>query len=386
MKKQHIFLAVLLLIVSSLSANNQFWKLKNHDNSPQTSLSDTCKTKPPTDFHTVNVGTSWVEFAWTPVDPSAKHRIRTFRASDNLLLNTTIVNATITSATITGLPSNTDCYSVINAVCNDRGEGYEPNGPNSPPVGFRVLILDVITVGYDPGTIPTCIINTSNHICSFPASGVTSFRVTYTPVNGAPISKYFWLYFYDPMKRFKVAIGSTGNDDSQIKFFCDNTTNPECSGQTMSIKFDPGNGLLYTIGVFDFGSTNQANKFIKTDLIGPNATVERLTGSSSRPSGNNGSSQDYIGDRGEYRQPQDLHVAASPNPFSNALDVFIDKFNAQNIHLQLFDLSGRIVLDQQEAGGLQQYTLGTESMPPGFYMLRVNVDGEVQTLKVVKSE
>ncbi|MBC7776388.1 MAG: T9SS type A sorting domain-containing protein, partial [Phycisphaerae bacterium] len=75
-----------------------------------------------------------------------------------------------------------------------------------------------------------------------------------------------------------------------------------------------------------------------------------------------------------------------PNPFSELLDIFPGNPTAESIHLQMYNLSGQKVLDQQFAGGQEQYSLSTAGLSTGFYLLRIEADGEVQTLKVVKSE
>ena len=81
-----------------------------------------------------------------------------------------------------------------------------------------------------------------------------------------------------------------------------------------------------------------------------------------------------------------LIATASPNPFSNTLDIFPNNPAAASITLQMYNLSGQKVLDQQFSGGQEQYSLSTEGLATGFYFLRIEADGEVQTLKVVKSE
>ena len=81
-----------------------------------------------------------------------------------------------------------------------------------------------------------------------------------------------------------------------------------------------------------------------------------------------------------------LFASAAPNPFSETLDIYPNYPDAEIVHVQLFNLSGQKVLDQQFAGGEEQYTLSTATLANGFYLLRIEADGETQTLKVVKSE
>ncbi len=79
-------------------------------------------------------------------------------------------------------------------------------------------------------------------------------------------------------------------------------------------------------------------------------------------------------------------ASTSKNPFSETLDVLVEHSDMQSIQLQLFNLSGQKVLDQQFTGGQEQYSLSTEGLANGFYFLRIEADGQVQTLKVIKSE
>lgn len=79
-------------------------------------------------------------------------------------------------------------------------------------------------------------------------------------------------------------------------------------------------------------------------------------------------------------------VSASPNPFSETLEVFLTKGSVESVNLQLVNLSGQVVLDRQFVSKQEQYTLPTTGLSPGFYFLRIEADGVVQTLKVVKSE
>ena len=92
------------------------------------------------------------------------------------------------------------------------------------------------------------------------------------------------------------------------------------------------------------------------------------------------------GERDEQATTLTHPATASPNPFTDQLDVFPSNTAAESITLQLFNLSGQKVLDQQFTGGQEQYSLSTEGLATGFYFLRIEADGEVQTLKVIKSE
>ncbi len=118
------------------------------------------------------------------------------------------------------------------------------------------------------------------------------------------------------------------------------------------------------------------------DWDGENFQIVRVV-----PSGLSKPPKSISGERDDsYSELQPLVAFAAPNPFSEILDVYLEQNTAEQVNLQLFNLSGQKVLDRQFAGGQEQYSLPTADLSPGFYMLRIEADGEVQTLKVIKSE
>jgi hypothetical protein len=56
------------------------------------------------------------------------------------------------------------------------------------------------------------------------------------------------------------------------------------------------------------------------------------------------------------------------------------------VRIQCVNLNGQIMLQQEMEAGRSQYSLSTALLPRGFYLLRVEADGDTQMLKVVKSE
>ncbi|MDX1913670.1 MAG: T9SS type A sorting domain-containing protein, partial [Saprospiraceae bacterium] len=80
------------------------------------------------------------------------------------------------------------------------------------------------------------------------------------------------------------------------------------------------------------------------------------------------------------------YFSAAPNPFKDELDVLLDRVADTPVRLQLVNLQGQFVLDQEMEAGQSAYSLSTAQLPRGFYLLRVEADGETQVLKVVKSE
>lgn len=75
-----------------------------------------------------------------------------------------------------------------------------------------------------------------------------------------------------------------------------------------------------------------------------------------------------------------------PNPVNGILNIQFDLMEAYNSGtIRLFDLTGKILLEQQEAMfSTNQFQLNTQAIPAGVYMLRVDVSGYFLTHKVVK--
>jgi hypothetical protein len=81
-------------------------------------------------------------------------------------------------------------------------------------------------------------------------------------------------------------------------------------------------------------------------------------------------------------------VSAAPNPFLQQLTLTLTARTANPAaRLTLTDATGRVVLKQQldvPAGLSQPVLRNLESLPSGFYLLTLPLDGQVQRLKVVK--
>ena len=83
----------------------------------------------------------------------------------------------------------------------------------------------------------------------------------------------------------------------------------------------------------------------------------------------------------------DQHVNATPNPFTNFLDVEIPFATDENdIKMSLYDLQGSLVLSVKTPGGSQIRSLSTENLIPGLYLLRVESGDRSETIKVMKTQ
>jgi len=327
----------------------------------------------------VEQGPTSVTYGWIPFIDGAQHRIKTFRTSDGSLLDNTVLPAGIATATIL-VPPNTDLSATINSICEDGSEG-EP----TPLIRFPALILEIIVAGFTPGDQRYCTIPSANIRCEFDASGngtMTPFKI----YNSTESRDFGVRYVNNNGEKLQVSLESNGNTNQHFKFYCDGITPPvppEGCGpaQYLRIMYESGSGLAVqaadfvlirnpftTFGYLQCISLTSGFKF---DRMAPGPAFGNGGGDRTSDPENDFSNQ---------------LPTASPNPFSNTLDIFPNNPAAASITLQMYNLSGQKVLDQQFTGGQEQYSLSTEGLATGFYFLRIEADGEVQTLKVIKSE
>ncbi|MFN0216392.1 MAG: T9SS type A sorting domain-containing protein [Saprospiraceae bacterium] len=334
-----------------------------------------CDLPAPLNFHIEELGTTWVKYAWG-ANAGFEHRIRTYRTSDNALLNTTNVPPGTSSAVINGLPPGTSVYGIINAVCPPFGEN-SPNEAQSAP--GTTLIVDLIVNGIHPpgGGVGCTLFNDGQ--CEFSGNPaiITNFRVTKIKA-GPNAYRNFGMNYSGVQSSYRAYFEKNNAEDtSPFDFKCaSNNSGPTCFQTEIGEIWDVS-GTPH-VKVITFDPIESMTTMLNLDFLASGYKIEIL--------GSYGGFRSVDPSRSASISPSPSAVLASPNPFSNILEVFPAQINASRITLQLFNLSGQKVIDQQFPGGQEQYALSTESLSPGFYMLRIEADGEVQTLKVVKSE
>lgn len=375
MQIKNLFLLACLSAATLLGANNP----PNLDPSPGTipNNEDYCDIPPPVNFHIEEVGTNSITYAWTNTT-TFKHRIRTYRASDNLLLNTVIVPSGANIAIAVPVPSSTSCFGVINAIGADGCQS--PQSTQSE--NRNTLIIDMLVNSYSTPD--------AGSSCTLPQAGkclVSSTLGVVTPFEISNINN-------NDSRKFGITRNASGHlystylnqsneaDDSGFDFKCQ-LSNPNCSGPEYIHIWYPVNGISTAIGRITVKQEGIiVESFLYFTAFYPDFQIDRIDGGELPITPTPG----YIRERDGTSPITNQIASAAPNPFSETLDVFLANSSAETVQLQLFNLSGQQVLQQQFAGGQAQYTLSTVGLSPGFYMLRIEADGAVQTLKVVKSE
>jgi hypothetical protein len=81
-------------------------------------------------------------------------------------------------------------------------------------------------------------------------------------------------------------------------------------------------------------------------------------------------------------EPQsDFNIQISPNPVTTILQIFVNEFYHSEKNLQLFNAAGQLLLEKKWLN--TQTTLEVNNLPEGVYFLRIEIEGRVQTKKVV---
>ncbi|MBN8679442.1 MAG: T9SS type A sorting domain-containing protein [Chitinophagales bacterium] len=337
--------------------------------SPEKVENDTCTLSAPFNFHVKGIGPDWALFAWQVASPNIQHRIRLYRASDTLLLSTTIVPSGVGEVNIP-IPPMTDVFAVANAICTN-GIHSENISSTFPIHG---IILDLIVIGYQGSSnAPNCsFMMNGGSGCPFGNSGKFTFRVT---LSGKK-SKQFEIERVSPDEELYHITQEPGNN--LFNFYCGNGTPTGCPNPWITIKYLL-NGVEVPAANLTVNDLTQTNPTLTgiTFMIGNEPVViQRLT-----PFGLD--KPDYSSSRA-LESPDNISTL-SPNPFSNELTISFEQTLETPQTIQLFSSEGRLTLQETIPANQSSHTLSTAHLAPGFYFLRIEADGNVQTFKVIKS-
>ena len=82
----------------------------------------------------------------------------------------------------------------------------------------------------------------------------------------------------------------------------------------------------------------------------------------------------------------DAQIKLYPNPTSESATIKIESPKLMRISYQMYDLNGRMVQAQNESNPSLDFekTIQMKSMTDGIYILNININGEMKSLKLVK--
>lgn len=342
-------------------------------------LNDTCDLPAPTNFQVVAIGANWARLTWTP-QASVSHRVRTYKAVGNILISDTVMTAAqIPDLTLIGLESGTVYFSTINPICPDGTDGKYQSFSGL----WEIIIADLIVAGIqESSNNPTCNLVNVGQYCEFPIDGSRSiFKVRYIS-SGA--GRFFNVRkVFSPKEKLRGIVDSpTGvfyfRIDGQVP------TAQGVEGVSFQIFVNGNNSPIATFELSEhnpFG-TGTIGRLTLTH-IASGYEIVRLT---SLPNGLSGPPSSGAADRGDDASVVPQLATASPNPFSESLQVTMGQATEGKVCLRLYSLEGQIVREQQFDAGQERFALSTAGLSAGFYLLRIEADGKSQTLKVIKSE
>jgi hypothetical protein len=339
-------------------------------------MTDTCDLAAPTNFTIQAIGATWVTVVWTPTVPTADHRVKIFRSSDGALMGNVVIAAFSTpSTTFNSLVQGETYNATVCAMCPDGTDSkYKATISD-----FRTIIHDLVVNGIDTTTGPGyCPIDAIGEYCEFSLDGsVNVFRIQRD--NGTLVQQFNVRKISGTPPKIRVMTNPSA--PPYIFYLDDKPGDPNAPVEGLNFDIKIGTLLAASFEMYKF---NSVGRLIWVDGDS-NFEIRRVT--DAPPSGLSKPPKGISGERDDSStELQPLVAFAAPNPFSEILDVYLEQNTAEQVNLQLYNLSGQKVLDQQFTGGQEQYSLPTADLSPGFYMLRIEADGEVQTLKVIKSE
>lgn len=332
---------------------------------------DICALASPDAVLVVGLGPNWAKIIWTPVAGAAQYHVITRDANTNAVYNDVYAPPAANNGfTISPLPPGSTCITEVRSVCAN-GEEVVP-GTKSFPYGL--IVLDIVTVGYDgvpAGNILGCTVNTSTG-CTMPMTGIKHYFRISNRING----QYIDFAAYKDPNEYKLNIVAnpsgnsaytfTDNNDGLAQIYYNSGEFNYCAAELVMIGTPTNSSLAqYTNGCG--GAEFIVKKYV------PGAPVNN--------DGADDSPNNHLTDI--LKTP----ITAAPNPFTNLLDVKIP-FGAEenDILISLYDLEGRQVLSVQSPGGPQIRSLSTDDLLPGLYLLQVKTGDRIETIKVVKTQ
>lgn len=384
MKLQRLFLLLLLSSYYSLHGDNPPCKA---DELAIVNLEgSTCNLPPPSYLHVDQIGADWVNVSWPLVSGATQYRLQAFDAVSGDGLGTAIyVSGGTTSATVSIAGNNGSAFVRIWSVCGDGGYNVD-NFKQSDT--FDGIIIDVVVGGFSIPDVP-----------------YTTVPIGINPQNGTTVHwngdyEFLNVLYNGVGKRIAVLvkaaetpdlmlfyIGPHGNDGEHLVF------EKEAIGDNyvkLLVKYrsdvnKPATQLLATI--MALGPTaNGSGKIYRLEIGNdPTCYIDKLVPMSPlRPGSSNDSNNGSVekSDHSEFSS----HSIATPNPFSSAIRIQLPETkDPAGTTLHLYDLQGAKKLTYRVPADQPECTLNTSQLVPGVYFIRVESEGKVETIKVVKT-
>jgi len=198
----------------------------------------------------------------------------------------------------------------------------------------------------------------------------------------------------DTIKAWTVPIGFfdtvPGNDTARIidtvNALPDALFNHTVAGDT--VKFSPINNS-YSKYSWSFGDGNTSDSVSPSHVYAGNGTYTvSLTITDKNGCTATYKTTDTVNYTGiPVLNGQGIELKISPNPFSSNFNIGYNLLSNSHTTATIYDMTGKevaVLLDENQTAGNYRYSLQTENYRPGIYLLKIEIDNEVITQKIVK--
>lgn len=351
---------------------------------------DICEAPPPDSFRITKIGVDFISLAWKPVWPGAGHQIDVSIENNvggwNSLFSINIASAA--SKTVDNLETGKKYRFKIATKCNDG----DPSSLTALVDGIT-LIVELTISGRTPVN-PTPI-NCQGINLLDPEYQWVGYRISWVK-QGKVFSSLFEL----KQEGGDVASNNNGTKLLIKRVDLDNpvvTADHKKSWPTFFNQFVPifkeakiGEMSSYGILFYEIGNlkVSYSPSFSIVDICVDKGSFwdtyylyEPLAAKSveeQKPQKN--SSNRYFGANFEQIRAQ--------SPFNDALKIFFPEnwTNSGLLNIQLINANGQIAFKNSYEESVSQVVIPSGSFIPGLYLLRIEAEGEVHYLKVIKIE
>lgn len=369
-----ILAASILLNLAPAAGTGVNW----HDPVVQLRLGD-CDLPAPGNFHVTDIGTNYITTTWNWVPGADGYVLEAYIANTTTLVDSEVLPASASSGTVQ-VPAGGSYDLKIAAFKN----GCPPSANASFIFGVDVLVIDLIVSGR---AVPNCIetLPAPNGCYTWPSNqGLVSvwFQVEQ---NGNPIAAYEVNPNLGPVQGANCTyneghftIGESGNVGPYTDAYM-NTT-PPCitTPQTPNTSQFPVINIKTTAPNLESSVLLFALHLDNLNSNGGSICVEEIAGEPY--------TYTFIKGRTCNREsaPEVSSMSYVQSLFTESLLVATPGRASGPVTFRLFNLNGQPVFERQYEPS-QEYNLPTASLRPGFYLLRMETNGQSQTYKVVKA-
>lgn len=370
MKILHFALFTCLLSVQSLPAIN------THVSATETFMGP---LNPPSNFAVQNISTEWADLTWTPVQGAANYLIKTYDRVNGNLIHTVTVSGSVSTTRVTW----PDMVSGGNESKIWSVDALGVQSINYSAAQYDKIILELVTTGYAfyDNIVPQCILALPATSCSNFTWGEniqTTFKVT-TPANAETSDVcLFTMKGYiaaDHIAHLKLAY--QGVIPSSDYFIKKNST-----GTAFNVMYGTVHVSSLVPAALNVNS-NSPTGFITRSPEDNFAHVIKKIGAGP---GLQTNSPSILIDKRDL-DPTLSDLKTIPNPFRDILTLELpdtDNQAAANVHL--YDLLGAVKRSFAAPADQRTITFDTADLTPGVYFLRVETGGQIETIKVVKTQ